>query len=468
MSTEVKFRDSIVTHHLSIADIVLLNERNVNSAWSSDMTTASDVQEKYEKYVVKSCVKKIEPVVLVEGKGATVKDIDGNEYLDCFSGISVVNAGHANPKIVAAIKDQADKLLHVCSYVYYSVPMAELAETLAKMNPWGLQKTFFGNSGAEAIECGLKLGRKFSKKHEIVALMCSFHGRTLGTLSVTGQRIRKKHDMGPYLGEVFFAPAPYCYRCPLGLEYPDCSVRCATFVEDLLEYATTGDVAELIAEPILGEGGIIVPPQNYFTTLMKVLKQNGILFIDDEVQTGFGRTGRMFGIEHYDIKPDIVCMAKGIANGLPLGACLTRPDIGDAFEPGDHLSTFGGNPISCAAANANIEYLLKEDLSGQAAKKGNTLMKRLNELKQKFKLIGEVRGKGLMIGVELVRDQRTKTPASDEAAQIRGLCLKRKVLIGHGGIKGNVLRIQPPLVITDREIDTLVSTIETSLKEVTK
>ena len=432
------------------------------------MPTAAEVQEKYEKYVVKSCVKRIEPVVLVEGKGATVKDIDGNEYLDCFSGISVVNAGHANPKVVAAIKDQTDKLFHVCSYVYYSVPMAELAERLAKMNPWGLQKTFFGNSGAEAIECGLKLGRKFKKKHEIIALMCSFHGRTLGTLSVTGQRIRKKYDMGPYLGGVFFAPAPYCYRCALGLEYPSCGTKCATFVEDLLEYATTGDVAEFIAEPILGEAGIVVPPPDYFTTVMKVLKKNDILLIVDEVQTGFGRTGKMFGIEHYNVKPDIVCMAKGIANGLPLGACLARPDIGDAFEPGDHLSTFGGNPISCAAANANIKYLLEEDLSGQAAKKGEILIKRLNELMSKSELIGEVRGKGLMIGVELVRDLKTKTPASDEAAQIRELCRKRKVLIGHGGIKSNVLRVQPPLVITEKEIDTLVDTIEASLKEVGK
>jgi 4-aminobutyrate aminotransferase len=432
------------------------------------MSKTQDVIEKYEKYVVKSCVKRIEPVVLVDGKGALVRDIDGNEYLDCFAGISVVNAGHGNQAVIAAIKEQADKLFHVCSYVYYSAPMAELAERLAKINPWGLQKTFFGNSGAEAIECGLKLGRKFSKKHEIIALMCSFHGRTIGTLSVTGQRTRKKYDMGPDLGDVFFAPAPYCYRCPLSLEYPDCGVRCATFVEDILDYATTGDVAELIAEPLLGEGGIIVPPSNYFTTLMKVLKKSNILFIDDEVQTGFGRTGKMFGIEHYDVKPDIVCMAKAIANGLPLGACLTKPDIGDAFEPGDHLSTFGGNPISCAAANANIEYLVKERVPEQAAKKGEALIKRLLELKTRSKLVGDVRGKGLMIGIELVKDQKAKTPASDEAAQVRDLCRKRRILIGHGGIKNNVLRIQPPLIITDNQLDTLVEAIESSIRQVTK
>jgi len=428
--------------------------------------TTKRVINDYDKYVMHSFVKSLQPIVIASANGATVTDLDGKTYIDCFAGISVVNAGHCNPKVTEAVKKQVEKLVHCCTYVYYSIPATQLAKKLAEIVPGNLQKTFFGNSGAEAVETALKVGRKFSRKHEIIALMCSFHGRTLGTLSVTGQAGRKNYGMGPYLGDVAFAPAPYCYRCSLNLEYPECGVQCAKMVDDIVNYSTAGNVAEFIAEPVMGEAGIVVPPREYFSEVKKVLDRYGILFIADEVQTGFARTGKMFASEHYGISPDMIAMAKGIADGFPLGACTTRADIGEAFEPGDHLSTFGGNPVSCAAALANIDYLLENRLADEAGRKGKYLLQRLHELQQKHQLIGDVRGLGLMVGVELVKDQKLKTPAPNEAAKIRELALSKGVLLGHGGVKGNIVRIQPPLVITEEQLDKTVQVVDECLKEI--
>jgi 4-aminobutyrate aminotransferase len=422
--------------------------------------------EAYNRYVITSCVSKVEPVVVSSGSEATITDLNGKDYVDCFSGISVVNVGHCNPKVVEAAKKQLDRLIHACAYVYYLEPVARLSEKLAQITPGELKKTFFSNSGAEAIECGLKLARKFTKKHEIIALMRSFHGRTFGTLSVTGQSGRRSYSMGPYLGSVAFAPTPYCYRCPLGLEYPGCEIQCAKMIEDVIRYSTSNNVAAFIAEPLLGEGGIIVPPVEYFQEAKKILERYSILFVADEVQTGFARTGKLFAIQHYGVTPDIMCFAKAIAAGLPLGACTTRREIADTFEPGDHLSTFGGNPVCCAAALANIEYIQEEDLASRASKQGEYVMRRLDELKHKHQLIGEVRGKGLMIGMELVKDRQTKEPAPSETVKIRELCRQKGVLVGHGGTLGNVLRIQPPLVISQSQLDTAIEAIDQSLDEI--
>jgi 4-aminobutyrate aminotransferase len=428
----------------------------------------SDVEAKYDKYVILSSIKKIEPVTLVEGKGATLKDSNGRKYIDAFAGISVVNSGHGNTTIMDAAKRQMDKLVHACAYVYPLQPVADLAEKIAKLLGHGLNKTFFSNSGAESIECGLKLARKFTKKHELVALMCSFHGRTIGTLSVTGQANRRGYGMGPYMSGVAFAPAPYCYRCSLGLKYPECDVQCAKMIQDVISYSTSSNVAGFIAEPVMGEGGIIVPPPEYFKEAKKILDANQVLYVADEVQSGFCRTGKMFGFEHYDVIPDIVCMAKGIANGFPLSACTTRDEIAASFDAGDHLSTFGGNPVSCAASIANVDYMLNEHLAEKSAADGEYAMKSLNELAHKHDIIGEVRGKGLMIGIELVKNQRTKTPASQEAGKIRDICREKGVLIGHGGVKSNVVRIQPPLVISREQLDTVIDVLDQSLKEVSK
>jgi len=427
------------------------------------LRTSREVIEKDGKYRILSFTK-IEPIVIVGGRGATVWDVEGREYIDCFAGIAVVNAGHCPPKIVQAVKSQAEKLIHCCSYVYHNPPAADLAVKLAEIT--GLQKTFFGNSGAEAIECALKLARKFTKKHELIALECSFHGRTIGTLSVTGQAERRRYDMGPYLSGVSFAPAPYCYRCSFEKEYPGCDLLCARRLEDIINYHTSNNVAAFIAEPILGEGGILVPPDEYFKVIKEILDAHDILLIVDEVQSGFGRTGKMFAMEHYGVKPDIVALGKGIAGGLPLSACVARADIGDAFEMGDHLSTFGGNPISCAAALANIEIFEEEHLPEQAAEKGEYLMEKLEEMKGDHELIGDVRGKGLMVGIELVHNRETKEPAVKETSRVREEARMRGVLIGSGGVKGCTIRFQPPLVITQEQLDRALTVVDEILSSI--
>jgi 4-aminobutyrate aminotransferase len=422
----------------------------------------SDTISRYQDYVMTGFIK-LQPIAIERAQGARVWDEAGREYVDCFAGISVVNAGHGNPEVIAAAKEQMEKLVHCCSYVYHVKPVADLAEAIAGVAPGGrLRKTFFGNSGAEAVEGALKLARLFTGRHEFLSLQMSFHGRTWGSLSVTGNAGRKRRG-GPYAPGVTFVPAPYVYRSPWP-DDPDAVVRHAVrSVEDAIAYSTTKDIAAMIAEPVLGEGGILVPPPGYFRELKRVLDAHGILLIVDEVQSGFGRTGKLFAIEHYGVEPDILVMAKGIADGFPLGAFTTRDEIAAAFQPGDHLSTFGGNPVSCAAGLANVRYMLREGLPEQARQKGEYAMGFLRAAK--LPLVGDVRGLGLMIGVELVRDAAT-TPAAAEANVVREACLRRGVLVGVGGVHGNVLRLQPPLVITREELDRALGVVAESLAEV--
>ncbi|HET6495213.1 MAG TPA: aspartate aminotransferase family protein [Thermoleophilia bacterium] len=421
------------------------------------------VEQKYRDYVMTGFVKRVEPVVADHGEGALLYDADGTEYIDCFAGISVTNAGHGNRQIIDAARAQADKLVHACTYVYHVESAADLAERLAQITPGRLQKTFFSNSGAEALEGAMRLAKRFTGKREFVALESSFHGRTYATLSITGNAGRKKGG-GPYMPGVAFAPTPYCYRCPLNLEVTSCDMACARRVAETARLHLSGDVCAFIAEPVMGEGGIIVPPDDYFRVVKEWLDAEGVLFIADEVQSGFGRTGHMFAIEHYGVEPDIICMAKGIANGWPLGAFTATPEIADAFQIGDHLSTFGGNPVSCAAALANIAFHIEERLAEQAAAKGAALMSRLRELQDHQPLIGDVRGRGLMIGVELVTDRQTKAHGTAAAAFVRQYCLEHNVLIGVGGNFGSVLRIQPPLVIEEAQLDVVLATIADGLE----
>jgi len=424
----------------------------------------SDTIQKYKDYVMTGFVKSVVPIAIDHASGVQVWDETGREYLDCFSGISVVNAGHNNPKVVAAAKAQMDKLIHCASYIYHTKPVADLAEKFAKIAPRGLTKSFFANSGAEAIEGAMKLARLYSGKHEFIALQTSFHGRTWGTLSITGNQGRKKRG-GPYAPGIAFAPAPYVYRSLWPNDPEQCARHCAKCLDDVIRYETSGDVAAFIAEPVLGEGGIVVPPKNYFREIKKVLDQHGILFIADEVQSGFGRTGKMFAVEHYGVDPDILVTAKGIADGFPLSAFTTRPEIAGAYKPGDHLSTFGGNPVACAASLANIEFMLEENLPAKAKETGEYAMKKLRDLQKQNPIIGEVRGLGLMIGVELVRDEKL-TPANTEAEATRDSLLKQGVLVGVGGVYGSVVRFQPPLIITKQQIDRAVAAFATALTEV--
>ncbi|MBI2838955.1 MAG: aspartate aminotransferase family protein [Acidobacteria bacterium] len=419
-----------------------------------------DTREQYNQFLMPVAAKGVEPVVVVSGRGRTLTGADGKSYLDCFAGISVANAGHNHPRIVAAAREQMEKLVHCCSYVYHVPVVGELAERLAAITPGNLKKSFFANSGAEANEGALRLAKQATGRSEIVALGHSFHGRTVGTLSVTGNSKRKR-NAGPYLSGVAFAPAPYCYRCPLGMKYPSCGVACAAALKEVIQEQTSGDVAAFIAEPVLGEGGILPPPPEYFSIAAEIFHKAGALFIADEVQSGFGRTGRMFAIEHSDgVVPDIMTMAKGIASGFPLGAFTAREPVCDAMQPGDHLSTFGGNPIACAAALANIAVIQEERLVENAANRGEELLARFRSLHEKYPLIGDVRGRGLMIGLELVRDRVTKEPATDSAKAIREEMRERGVLIGVGGPNGNVLRFQPPLSITAEECDQAVTALE--------
>jgi len=421
---------------------------------------------KYKEYVTTSFVAAIEPVVVERAQGATIWDADGTEYIDCFAGISVVNAGHRHPRVIAAVREQLDKVVHAATYIYHVPVVAEAAERIAEIAPGRMSKTFFGNSGAEGIETAMRLAKAYTGRHEFISLTHSFHGRSNGTLSITGNMARKTRG-GPYLPGVAFAPAPYVYRNPFGTDDPEVvAERCAELVEWAVLYQSSGDVAAFIAEPVMGEGGILVPPASYFPRVKDVLDRYGILYIADEVQSGFGRTGKFFAVDHFGVEPDIMVMAKGIANGFPLSATVARPEIADSLRPGEHLSTFGGNPISCAAAIANIDVMLDEQLSEQSARKGERVMAQLRELAERHPLIGEVRGLGLMIGVELVTDRTTKEPAKTQAALVRKLCREAGVLVGVGGQSGNVIRFQPPLVIEDSALDQAVETLDRALTSV--
>jgi 4-aminobutyrate aminotransferase/(S)-3-amino-2-methylpropionate transaminase len=420
-------------------------------------------EEKYNRYVNTSFVKGIEPVVFERAEGATITAQDGREYLDLFAGISVVNVGHRHPRVIAAAKEQLDRFVHCASYIYYAPSVADLAEKLAEITPGPLQKTFFGNSGAEAIEGAMRLARAATGRHEFIALQMAFHGRTNATLAVTGNSARKTHG-GPYLSGVSFAPAPHPYRCRFC--QGNCTLACADAVDDVIRYQTAGDVAAFIAEPVMGEGGIIVPPPGYFARVKEILDRHDILFIDDEVQSGFGRTGRMFGIEHYGITPDIMAMAKGIADGFPLGAFVAPENLADSFRPGEHLSTFGGNPVSCAAALANIQVLQEEQLAERADRLGVSVMEALHDMAERHTLIGDIRGLGLMIGVELVRDLKSREPASSAAAAVRRFCREQGVLVGVGGQDANVVRIQPPLVISEEQLGRALEVLDGALAEV--
>lgn len=424
--------------------------------------------ERYKNFVTTSFVAAIEPVVVERAEGATIWDADGTEYIDCFAGIAVSNAGHRHPRVIQAVKDQLDKVVHAGSYIYHVPTVAEAAERIAGIAPGNLTKTFFGNSGAEGIETAMRLAKAYTGKSEFITLTQSFHGRTNATLAVTGNKARKARG-GPYIPGVAFAPAPFTYRNMFGTEDPEeVAEKCANAIEWAINYQTSGDVAAFIAESVWGEGGIFMAPPSYFPRVKEILDRHGILFICDEVQSGFGRTGKMFAIEHYGVVPDIMVLAKGIADGFPLSATVSTAEIADSLKPGEHLSTFGGNAVSCAAAIANIDVMLDEKLPEASARKGDRVLERLEGLYSKHGLIGEVRGLGLMLGVELVRDRRSKEPANTEAAAIRRYLREHGVLVGVGGQHANVIRFQPPLVIADEALDRAVDLLDEALTTVGK
>ncbi len=413
-----------------------------------------------------------EPVI-VRGEGAEVEDDQGGRYLDLEGGPGVASVGHCHPRVVKAIRDQAGTLMQSPGR-YHSNLTLSLAKRIADLFEGRLRRVFFANSGAEANDGAIKVALKHAARtgkqgFGIFALEHAFHGRLSLPLSLTGMAARKK-GFGPYatFPGVVHMPAPYCYRCPLGLSYPSCQVKCADAFEDALKTKVPGEVAILIAEPILAVGGVIVPPPEYWPKVQAFCDGHKVTLIQDEVFAGFGRTGKMFGHQHWDLKPAIVSFAKTIGGGLPLGGFITTEEVGKSLEGGDHFTTFGSNnQVGIAAGHAVLDVLGDEKLPERAGRAGRTFVEGLAQLARRFESIGEVRGRGLMIGVELVRDRTSRTPAPDLAKQIQQDMRSQGVLICATGVHNCVLRITPPLVITDAQIARALAALETALSRAT-
>src|SRR5690242_2867733 len=405
-----------------------------------------------------------EPLVIARAKDQFVWDADGNQYLDFFGGIVTISVGHCNETVTRKAVEQMEKLQHV-STLFATEPQAALAKRVAEISPGGkLTKSFFTNSGTEANEPAILTARCYTGNHEIVALRHGYHGRSAVALAATGQASWRLGG-APAAGFVHALNA-YCYRCPLGLTYPDCGVKCARDMEELIRTSTSGHIAGFIAEPIQGIGGFITPPKEYFEIVSGIVRKFGGVFISDEVQTAWGRTGgKWFGIEHYGVTPDIITSAKGLGNGLPIGLTMARPEVAAGLQ-GLTISTFGGNPVTTTAAKAVIDFIDENKLLINAAEVGAHLRGRLEELQSKHPLIGDVRGMGLMQALELVENRETKTPASAATAALMESARENRLLIGKGGLDGNVIRITPPLNISKSDVDDFAERLSASFHHI--
>jgi len=405
------------------------------------------------------------PLVIARGEGAIVEDVDGNLFLDCAAGIAVNSTGVSHPDVVKAISDQAAKFIHMSGTDFYYEPQVRLAEEMASIVPIaGKVRSFFGNSGTEATEAALKLSRYHTKRSGVIAFLGSFHGRSLGSLSLTSSKAVQRRGFGPFMPGVYHAPYPDVYRFSGSADA--CAEASLSFIRDqiLVHLISPDEVAAIVVEPIQGEGGYVVPPAAFLHGLRELTDKHGIMLVLDEVQSGMGRTGKMFAAEHFGLKGDIVNVAKGIASGLPLGVTSSRADVMD-WPPGAHASTFGGNPVACAAALATIT-LLREKYVSNAATVGEFLVAGLRELQNKHEIIGDVRGKGLMLGVELVRNRQTKERAVDERNALVQAMFRRGVLILGAG--KNAIRLAPPLVLTMDQAKTLLKILDEALAEITQ
>ena len=430
------------------------------------MNHSESIRKKHKKYLfdaVKNFYK--EPLVIEEGKGFYVSDSDGRSYLDFFGGILTVSVGHANDEVNTAVKAQVDRLSHISS-LYPSIPVVDLAERLVRLAPGNLEKVFFNASGTEADETAVMMAQLYTGNTEIIALRHGYSGRSLLAQSLTAHAPWRA--LPTQVASVKHALAPYCYRCPLKMTYPDCGVACANDVKELINTTTTGKVAGILAEPIQGVGGFITPPDAYFNIVADIIHEHGGIFISDEVQTGFGRTGKTWGIQHSGVEPDMITVAKGIANGMPLAAVVTTKDIADTLQK-NTISTFGGNPVSSAAANATLEIIERDELKANANEMGEILKDGLIKIQSDHReVIGEVRGKGLMVGLELVVDETKKdrTPNPDAVDRLMEETKDRGLLIGRGGLYGNCVRISPSLNIGRSEIDEALSILASSFRSI--
>ena len=407
------------------------------------------------------------PVFVKEAKGSLLTDVDGREFIDFASGIGVANFGNNYPAVVEAIKKQADQYLHTCFMVTMYEPYVRLAEKLNKLTPGDFaKKSAFFNSGAEAVENAVKLSRRYTKKTAVISLENAFHGRTLLTMSLTSKVKPYKYGFGPFSSDIYKIPSAYCYRCRFGLQYPSCDLYCARYLDQYLAVEVSPDnVAALIAEPVQGEGGFIVPPQEYFKELHAICQKHGIVLILDEIQSGFYRTGTAFASEYYEVAPDLITMAKSLAGGVPISALTGKAEVMDAAGPGEIGGTYGGNPIGCAAGLAVMESIEKEDIAGQAAETAKLAAARLDAMAEKYKLIGEHRGLGAMRAIELVKDRKTKEPAADAAKAIVKRCHEKGLIIITAGILGNVIRFLMPVNIPAELLNRGLDILEEAIAE---
>ena len=425
---------------------------------------SDEVVAKHKKYLWPSVTNYFQqPLVADRGEMQYIWDLDGNKYLDFFGGILTVSVGHCNPKVSAKVAEQVNKLQHT-STLYPNEQIVALAEKIAQITPGNLQQSFFTNSGTEANEAAILLARMATGSYDVVALRHAYSGGSSLAKSVTAHAPYRK--AGVISVGISHAVNAYCYRCPLHLKYPECEVACANDVENLIQTATSGNIAAFITEPIQGVGGFITPPKEYFKIVFKIVKKYGGLFIADEVQTGWGRTGKKwFGIEQWEVTPDFITSAKGMANGVPIGLTVTTPEIAGSFQ-GANIATFGGNPVTSVAAKATIDLIEEEDLRENAHVVGTYFRGKLEELQQKYPLIGDVRGMGLMQALELVKDRKTKEPAPEATTQVMERARQNGLLIGKGGLYGNVLRLAPMLNTSKADVDTAIKLLDQSFGEV--
>jgi len=409
----------------------------------------------------------ITPIFARRAKGAVIEDVEGKEYIDFSGGIGVENVGHSAEKVVLAIKEQAEQFVHTCFHVVMYEPYIELAKRLNEVTPGDFRKkTMFVNSGAEAVENAVKIARYATKRPAIIAFQNAFHGRTYMAMTLTSQVKPYKWGFGPFCPEVYRMPYAYCYRCPFGLVYPECGIHCADYLVDFfVDHVAADAVAALIVEPVQGEGGFVVPPQGYFKKLKAICEKHGIVFIMDEVQAGMGRTGELFASEHFDVIPDIILTGKSIAAGIPLAGITGRAELMDKPHVGGLGGTYGGNPIACKAGLAVLD-LLQGGLLEKAVRLGEKLVKSCADLQSRYEIIGDVRGLGPMIGMELVRDRNSKEPASDEAGELVRRCYEMGLIILRCGPYHNVIRILMPLVITDAQVEKGLEILEENLNQV--
>jgi len=423
---------------------------------------------KDEKYISPSYTRSY-PLVAKSGRGIVITDVDGNEFYDFSAGIAVTSTGHCHPDVVAAIQKQAGELIHMSGTDFYYENMVELAERLSKIAPMpGPHKIYYGNSGAEAIECALKLARYHTRRQNVIAFFGAFHGRTMGALSLTASKPQQRRRFAPLVPGVTHVRYPDVYRGMAGTQTADeFALGCARFIEEKLFKTTLPpeEVAAIFVEPVQGEGGYVVAPTIFMQELRRICDRHGIMLVLDEVQSGIGRTGKWFAVEHTGVEPDMVCMAKGIASGMPLGVTMTRSELMD-WVPGSHASTFGGNPVCVAAALATLDVIEKEHLLEHSAEVGAHMLKRMAEWPAKLKLVGDVRGRGLMIGVDIVKDKATKEYGSAERDQIIELAFEHGILFL--GCGPSTIRICPPLVVTKSEADVAIDVLEKCIRVVGK